>query len=230
MTDKLSGSVKIKQYGVLAGAMLAAAAFLASEAQAGTIAVVNPSFETPPASGLPFNDNEGPYSVDTGIPGWTTTGSDNGEWQPSGPPFNYLPDGPTVSYTGDGTISQTVGVLAQAGEIYVLQVDLGFRQDCCVSTLATIALDVGSHTIYATGTPSFGSGNWANYTATYTATAADAGKPISIVLASPVSQGDFDNVRLAAVPEPATWALMLIGIGGLGVSLRAGRKTATAAG
>jgi hypothetical protein len=28
-----------------------------------------------------------------------------------------------------------------------------------------------------------------------------------------------------AVPEPATWALMLIGIGGIGVSLRIGRKS-----
>ncbi len=31
------------------------------------------------------------------------------------------------------------------------------------------------------------------------------------------------------VPEPTSWALMLVGIGGLGVRLRAGRKTATAA-
>jgi uncharacterized protein YaiE (UPF0345 family) len=32
----------------------------------------------------------------------------------------------------------------------------------------------------------------------------------------------------AAMPEPGVWAMMLVGIGGLGVALRARRRTATA--
>ncbi len=36
-------------------------------------------------------------------------------------------------------------------------------------------------------------------------------------------------LNTAAVPEPSTWALMLVGLGGLGASLRTGRKGATAA-
>jgi hypothetical protein len=35
------------------------------------------------------------------------------------------------------------------------------------------------------------------------------------------------NIGAAAVPEPATWAMMLIGFGAVGYSLRARRKTAT---
>ena len=40
---------------------------------------------------------------------------------------------------------------------------------------------------------------------------------------------DYATPVLGSVPEPAGWALMLVGFGGLGASLRAGRKTAIAA-
>ena len=65
------------------------------------------------------------------------------------------------------------------------------------------------------------SGNWYDFEASYTATAADAGGPIEILLSS-VNNGNgfafFGNVRLTdppAAPEPATWAMMLIGFGGM---------------
>ena len=43
------------------------------------------------------------------------------------------------------------------------------------------------------------------------------------------SQRNYDLVSLAiplntAVPEPATWALMLLGFGGIGVAMRRGRR------
>ncbi len=35
---------------------------------------------------------------------------------------------------------------------------------------------------------------------------------------------EIDNLAIGAVPEPATWAMMLLGFAGIGVSLRRRRK------
>ena len=43
-------------------------------------------------------------------------------------------------------------------------------------------------------------------------------------------QFEFDQVQASGTPEPATWAMMLVGFGGLGVTLRRARRgPATAA-
>ena len=203
---------------------LGAALLGSSVADAATIAVANASFETLPSGGLPIACGTNcSYSRDV-IPGWTTTpGGDLGQAQP-GPPvnttyFNYVPDGITVAYSNGGEISQIVSPLAQAGLTYTLSVDLGFRKD--TSETGNVKLVVGANTIIATGADLGYSGNWATYTASYTATAADAGKPIEIVLINTGSgQGDWDNVRLTdigtAVPELSTWSLMLLGFATLG--------------
>jgi hypothetical protein len=39
----------------------------------------------------------------------------------------------------------------------------------------------------------------------------------------------LDNVSISAVPEPAQWAMMLMGFGGLGVVMRSRRKAVAAA-
>ena len=50
--------------------------------------------------------------------------------------------------------------------------------------------------------------------------------------ASPIADSDGNTDQelsaVAAVPEPATWAMMLVGFGGLGAAVRARRKSATA--
>jgi hypothetical protein len=111
-------------------AQLLGSLFLDAPAEAGAIAVNNPSFETLPAGGLPNTDGCGSvpgcaYSIDQ-IPGWTVTGELTGQFQPGTTPnmfFNSLPDGPTIAYTNDGSITQTVSTLAAAGVTYTLTVD-----------------------------------------------------------------------------------------------------------
>jgi hypothetical protein len=213
---------------LLCATALATASLLATGAQASAIFVDNASFETL-NPGAVHNACSGAgcfFTVDS-IPGWTNSGN-SGQFTNASPGyFNFIPDGVTVAYSNNNPISQTVSALAQAGTTYTLLVDFGFRND--TGDLAGMALVVGDHTVAGTGTPLLNSRDWSTYTASYTATADDAGKAIGIVLDTTGAQGDWDNVRLSAVPEPASWALMLTGFFGLGGALRARRRTTLAA-
>jgi PEP-CTERM motif len=219
-------------------AVLFATLMLTATARADIILVSNPSFETLPSGGLPYLLAPCPgggcnYSFSS-IPGWAIDGPlvDGrmiiGQLQPLGSTnnlafFNSVPDGTTVAFANTGTISQTVSVTAVAGVTYTLQVDVGIRNDLFVNyhNVGGVSLVVDGHTVDATGTSPL-SGDWSNYVATYTATALDNGKPISIVLSSINPQGDWDNVRLTdslsvgGVPEPSTWAMMILGFAGIG--------------
>ncbi len=201
-------------------------------AQAVNLVVVNASFETLPAGGLPLAGCGAGCSFSTSaIPGWVNSGGTNGQFQPGSSSgnfayFDYVPDGATVAYTNGGSIVQTLTATAVAGHTYSLFTDFGVRHD--VGNPGSITLSIGATNIGASGAyPT--SGTWSTYSAVYTATAADAGAAITVTLGSSGGQGDFDNVRVTdtAVPEPATWALMLTGFGLVGAATR--RRVATAA-
>jgi hypothetical protein len=66
--------------------------------------------------------------------------------------------------------------------------------------LAPIGLSSGAHTLFVNGNLANGPGN-ASYSAT---------------------------LNIAPVPEPATWALMLLGFGGIGLAMRSRRRPALA--
>ncbi len=193
------------------------------------IAVVNPSFEILPQGGLNFSDCavttlNCSYSNGLTIPGWMTTGTAAyiGQFQPgtlgSTHYFTTLSDGLTSAYsTAGGQIAQTVTATAQAGITYSLFVDLGRRNDA--DFLGTASLVIGSNTILATGlapTP----GNWSTFVASYTASLADNGAPIQILLNSSGQQGNYDNVVLSATPEPGFYAVLAIGLSGLAFARR----------
>ena len=166
--------------------------------------VNNSSFELLPPAGLPFACGPGCAYNAGPVPGWTVAGA-GGQFQPGVQVgnftyFNSVPDGIRVGYSNGGSLSQTVTALVQYGMIYTLQVDQGVRKD--LPDPGQVELQIGQNAPdIATGiaaTP----GNWSTYTAQYVGTAADVGKPISIVLASPGAQGDWDNVRLDVGPAP----------------------------
>jgi hypothetical protein len=187
--------------------------------------------------------------ADNTVVGWTqsalfneTTDQFSGQWQiglpqvtnsfSSAPMINATTSEPIVLREADATTSQIVSTTAVPGVTYTLNVDLGF--ETFADNNGSVDLMVGGHTVVATKLASNpltlaemqGSGNWFDFEASFTATSADAGAPIEIVLSSLTHFGFafFGDVRLTdslptstapAAPEPATWAMMLIGFGGM---------------
>jgi hypothetical protein len=247
--------LKILSSAIFCAAGLAA---LGASAKANIIPVDDPYFDQfPPGQSAAnfFQVACGPgcFFADKPVVGWTASGTFDtphgilsGQWQIgqatnafNGPPIIAGTATPELIVERDinATISQVVSTTALAGVTYTLDVDLGFnlgpRPD-----LASVYLIVGGHqSAAAIPLPSYGltqaqmqgSGNWYDFQTSYTATSADAGDPIEILLSSLTGNATptawFADVRLTdsltgagdalATPEPATWAMLLIGFGGM---------------
>lgn len=187
-------------------ATVAVVGLMAAPVGAAPIPVDNPSFEDPPAGGLPNGCGAGcSYSVDF-IPGWTNTpnlglGLTSGQFRPGAGNtayFDSLSDGPTSAYTSTSCIAQTVGATVQEGVTYTLLVDVGWRKDASPTGLPRLRVN----DIYYDGIGTPVLGGWATFTATYVGLAQDAGLPITICLESVSNQGNFDDVRLNDSTEP----------------------------
>ena len=138
------------------------------------------------------------------------------------------PDGSTIAYSGGQIIAQTVTAAVQLGITYTLLIDIGHEKGTSQAGYAELwigGINQSSSTlINATGgiAPE---GRWTTVGATYTGSAADVGKSITIALRSTGIGGAFDNVRLstgdvpttAATPEPSSaWLIggtLFVGMG-----------------
>ena len=121
-----------------------------------------------------------------------------------------------------GGITQTLAT--NAGQSYLISFDLvNFRGQ---STNFYDVLFGGVSLFSATNSAAFGYTNFST-----TATAVGVSTDLAFNFRHDPSFFGLDNVSVTAVngavPEPATWAMMLVGFGAVGVSLRRRRRTNT---
>ncbi len=216
-------------------------------AMAGSIALTNPSFETLPAGGLTTIWSGGNYETGVVSGSYVSNPGHIGQWQPNtgaGGVIGSVPDGVTVAFAGGPTpggnyLAQDTLTTIQSGATYTLQVDVGWRTDELWNA-PDIALETctGSYsgcTILAeqlATTPT--QGGWSTDTLVWNATT-DAGDELYVYLinngppaGASGEQADFDDVLLginnASVPEPATMALIGIGLCGIAALTRRVRR------
>ena len=208
--------------------MVGVAALLLSASLAGAAsasAFTNGSFETPGAPD-PFSTLA---TGNTTINGWTVglAGIDyiGNYWQAS--------DGNSsldMSALDAGSIRQTFDTIL--GQRYNVLFDLAGNFNPGYQDIKNLRVDAGGATYsdYAFDITGTGPSNMGWRTESYGFTAAGSSTTLTFTSLTHTAGGAaLDNVRVsAAVPEPASWALMVIGFGGLGAALRSRRRLSTA--
>lgn len=205
---------KLKILAVISSSLLA----VATEAQAAEL--INGSFEQPGGNNRPLGAN------DAHVTGWVT--GVNGLFYTKAPTFG-ISAGDGTYYISFGLNGTVVGTLSQTFDTIVGQtyrIDYLLRQQGGVGDLQTLVAEiVGGPSVINTALPvtEWGSGLTLNFAATATKTT------LRFRDATPRGGGGTANYGLdavtinavpSAVPEPATWALMLGGIGAIGGTLR----------
>lgn len=216
-------------------------ALAAAPAHATAIYVANHSFEDQVLPDGGFINGSGPS-------GWSAGYAEpSGPLNPLSSDFDGpVPDGQNVMFSAtgydgspyySGDVYQTVASSLAANTRYTLMVDVGRSN---FSELADFAAELsgGSFVNFSTlasGTfNDLAAGEFRTLTITFDSLEAQD-IPLSIRLRTMHNPGQgqtqrvafFDNVRLdaspivaGAVPEPATWAMMIVGLGGAGAMLR----------
>lgn len=193
-------------------ALLAGAAVLASGVAHAAVSVVNGSFETGP--------NPSGFTTllggNTSITGWTVTGGSidyiGSYWQASNGSRSIDMNGNAL-----GGISQTLTGLTAGGK-YLVSFDIAGNTDSG-PTIKTLTASAGATTYTAsfdTSGHSHASMGWTPHSFMFTATGSTALLAFTSTTTATCCWGPaLDNVAVSAVPEPATWAMMLIGFAGL---------------
>ncbi|AMU96174.1 hypothetical protein AOA14_16340 [Sphingopyxis terrae subsp. terrae NBRC 15098] len=205
----------------LSKALLVSAAVLAMPAAANaavTLSTVTPG--TDPYSGpAPTYDFETPAPVSGGL---VTTGSASGiRAQPFGSTGNYWTVGPS-----DGS----PGILDLSSIADIFNVSFLWGSVDAYNLVEFLDMD-GNVIASFTGSDIFNPANGnqtdpnLNPVVRFDITGNDVSNLKSLRLSSTGNAFETDNFTINAVPEPATWALMLLGFGAIGFGMRRRRGT-----
>ena len=206
---------------VFTKALLASAAFLAMPAVANagvTLVEVTPGTN-------PYSGPAPTYDFETSAPvtgGLVTTGSESGiRAQPFGSTGNYWTVGPA-----DG--SPGIFDLSAIGDIF----NVSFLWGSVDAYNLLEFLDTGGNVIASfTGNDIFNPANGnqtdpnLNPVVRFDITGDDVANLNALRFSSTSNAFETDNFTINAVPEPATWALMLLGFGAIGFGMRRRRET-----
>jgi len=200
--------------------LIAAAALVLLPATANAAGIVNGSFEAGTAPGSFSTVGGGNSST---ITGWTVTGN-SVDYIGSYWAAQDLGRSVDLNGNGQGGIQQTFDTIA--GLFYNVDFWLAGNPDGAPITktvrVSATGADDGDFTFDSTGISRANMG-WKKYT--YSFLAAGPSTTLSFASQDPGFYGAaLDNVSVAAVPEPGTWALMLAGFGLAGFAMRRQRK------
>ena len=169
--------------------------------------------------------NSSPSAGYTVIDNFDTTAGLTGTYQLKVPPADGSGAPPAFASPGGSYLSVLGGDSATytfATPVTSFEYDWG-----SVDSYNTLTVDfVGGGTATVTGADIVNPANGDQTLATtnglfqYSGTNQIAG----ITLTSSQNSFEIDNLAIPSVPEPATWGLMLIGIGGIGAAMRTARR------
>jgi hypothetical protein len=218
------------RHALAAGALTLApiTALSAQVVQNGGFETTNPPI-TPPCCNTVPPATADPWVVPNGNVN-VVLGTFNGTTNSSGP--NLAIEGSQyldlVGQGGSGTIYQDL--TTATGQVYTLTFEYShnlFTPSSATSASASVAVgDLFDIVMHSTGDTT--DLDWQTYTHNFTATETTTRLTFTN-LTGGANEGVFlDAVAVAAVPEPATWALMLFGFGGIGLAMRRRRRPALA--
>lgn len=201
-------------------ALAVGAAALAPASLSAAESLTNGGFEAPEVAG-PCCITSPP----TLIPGWTATPNVNvvnGTFSSSPAGTNLALEGDQyldlVGQGGEGSISQTFATVE--GQVYTLKFGYSHNLFSGLGS-ASARLLVGSLSDSITHTGGTNSNlNWVNYLGSFTALGNSTTLTFVNTAGGPNEGVFLDAVSVAAVPEPSTWAMLILGFGLLGGAMR----------